>query len=340
MQERTNGKGWGGRGSVQPILLAAVIVAMLAAAALILAMPPAKDEIAIGGPPSDAATLILTAQDRGIFPANGINATLVEYPTGMAAIDALLRGDIGIAGASEYPVVVSAFMHRNISIIGSVARSYNEYLVLRADGGIGNVSGLKGKRIALPVHTMPEFYLGRYLNLHGMGIHDVELVNTGPDLAVAALQNGSVDAAVSWYPYISRAAGGNPGIVKLPVQSGQAQYAVLVARDDWIADHPAEIKKLLRSLSQAEEYTMISRQDAKRVLADRYGYTDAYVEQVWPDNEFALSLDQSLVTAMEDESRWMIRNNLTNTTEVPDFRQFLYPDGLDAVKPGAVSIVR
>ncbi len=41
---------------------------------------------------------------------------------------------------------------------------------------------------------------------------------------------------------------------------------------------------------------------------------------------------------MEDEARWMIANNLTNATAVPDFRRYLYTDGLNAVKTGAVNI--
>jgi len=65
-----------------------------------------------------------------------------------------------------------------------------------------------------------------------------------------------------------------------------------------------------------------------------------YMATVWQQNQFSLTLDQSLVLAMEDEARWMIRNNLTNATAIPDFRNFLYTDGLDTVKPGSVKIIR
>jgi hypothetical protein len=43
---------------------------------------------------------------------------------------------------------------------------------------------------------------------------------------------------------------------------------------------------------------------------------------------------------MEDEARWMIANNLSNVTNVPDFRQYMYTDGLLQVKPGSVNIIR
>jgi hypothetical protein len=42
---------------------------------------------------------------------------------------------------------------------------------------------------------------------------------------------------------------------------------------------------------------------------------------------------------MEDEGRWMIRNNLTNAETVPDFRKYLSTDSLERVSPGSVKII-
>ena len=43
---------------------------------------------------------------------------------------------------------------------------------------------------------------------------------------------------------------------------------------------------------------------------------------------------------MEDEARWMITNNLTTEKQVPNFLDYIYEDGLKAVKPEAVNIIR
>jgi hypothetical protein len=63
------------------------------------------------------------------------------------------------------------------------------------------------------------------------------------------------------------------------------------------------------------------------------------MQAVWPDHQFALSLDQSLVLAMEDEGRWMIDNNLTGEKTIPDFRKYIYTRGLEGVKPDSVNII-
>ena len=67
--------------------------------------------------------------------------------------------------------------------------------------------------------------------------------------------------------------------------------------------------------------------------------TASQVETGWAQNQYSLSLDQSLVLAMEDETRWMIENDMTNATAVPDFRKYLYSDGLESVRPGSVNIL-
>jgi NitT/TauT family transport system substrate-binding protein len=49
-------------------------------------------------------------------------------------------------------------------------------------------------------------------------------------------------------------------------------------------------------------------------------------------------LDQELLTLMEDEGRWAIRNKLTNAEKIPDYSIFLYLEGLKKIKPEAVGV--
>jgi NitT/TauT family transport system substrate-binding protein len=43
---------------------------------------------------------------------------------------------------------------------------------------------------------------------------------------------------------------------------------------------------------------------------------------------------------MEDEARWRIENNLTDKTAVPNYLDFMYFGGLQAVKPEAITAIR
>ena len=64
------------------------------------------------------------------------------------------------------------------------------------------------------------------------------------------------------------------------------------------------------------------------------------METVWSQNQFSLSLDQSLIVAMEDEARWMIKNDLTTEKQVPNFVDHIFTKMvLKQVKPEAVNII-
>ena len=43
--------------------------------------------------------------------------------------------------------------------------------------------------------------------------------------------------------------------------------------------------------------------------------------------------------SIQDEAQWLISNQLTNATTVPNFINYVYEDGLKSVKPGAVNII-
>jgi NitT/TauT family transport system substrate-binding protein len=72
----------------------------------------------------------------------------------------------------------------------------------------------------------------------------------------------------------------------------------------------------------------------------RLNYDKAYIDEVWPKYTFALSLDEALIVAMEDEARWMIAHNLTAEKSVPNFADYIREAGLKVVEPKAVTIVR
>ena len=76
------------------------------------------------------------------------------------------------------------------------------------------------------------------------------------------------------------------------------------------------------------------------IVQKRLNYDDAYMKTMRHQHQYSLSLDQSLILAMEDEARWVIDNDPTTEKQVPDFLEYIHADGLAAVKPGAVNIIR
>jgi NitT/TauT family transport system substrate-binding protein len=326
------------------VLSIIVVVALVVAGAWFLGSSglgsqETPESITLGNMLYEYSGLVFIADDRGFFAANGLNVTLRDYVSTVASITGLENNETDITLVPEYSIVTEAFKKENITVIGNSDKYESVFLISRKDRGIENVSDLKGRKIGGSKGTIGEFYLGRFLELNGMRIEDVTFTDMPTTQYVETITNGSVDAVIVVYKYLDQSReqlGSN--LVAWPIQSSQKGYVVLTCRNDWASSHPETIIKVLKSVKQAEDYAITHPAEARAIIQKRMNYTDTAMADIWPDHEYALTLDQSLITAMEDEARWMIANNLTNATEIPDFRKYISTEGLKAVKPGSVRI--
>ncbi|MFB3764901.1 MAG: ABC transporter substrate-binding protein [Methanotrichaceae archaeon] len=302
--------------------------------------PDTLEPITVGSPPFELSMYIYIAQDRDLFKKNGLNVTLRDdYMDGVAPLNDMVKGDLDIAVTAEYPVVAAIFNDKRVCIFASIDKHQNEKIIGRRDHGIKNTSDLKGKKVGVPRGTICEFFLGRFLELHGIGLQDVTLVDVPPSRAVDAIANGSIDAIIYYQPYVyemEKRLGYNG--ISWQAQSNQLLYGVLVSRDAWIAAHPELINKFLRSLDEAEQYSIDHPSDAEAIVQKRLNFSDEYMATVWPNHYFSLSLDQSLLIAMSDEGHWMINNNFTSRKTLPYFQDYIYTKGIEEVKPESVNI--
>ena len=300
------------------------------------------ESINVAYSPFESVTLFWVAEEQHFFSQNGLNVTSHKYDTGAGALDGVLKGEADIVvGTTEFPFTARVLNQARISTIGSISKSEFTYLVGRADRGINEVSDLKGKTVGTTFGTIAHFYLGRFLELNGLSIQDVTLVDLKtPAEWVDAVVNGSIDAVATAQPYADLAKDGlGDNAVVWSIQSSQPLYAQAIATDEWIMNHPELVNRFLKSLLQAEDFAINHPAEAKAIVKNQLNLSDAYTDKVWSQNQFSLSLDQSLLLAMQDEAQWLISNNLTNATTVPNFIDYVYLDGLKSVKPDAVNII-
>jgi NitT/TauT family transport system substrate-binding protein len=295
--------------------------------------------LTLGLPPLEQNALIYIADKQGYFAENGLHVLIKDYDSGVTAIQGVLEEEVDLAGTAEFPVVRALMQKNPLSIIASSDKFENDYLVGRKDRGIENILDLKGRRIGVTLGTINEFYLARFLELNGIAFHEVTPVDLRPAQFVEAITTGEVDALIAWQPYIHQISEKQPNTVLWQAQNHQAVYGLLVGRDEWLALHSHTVEQFLRALEQAEGYLLSSHDQAKEIVQERLGYDSAYIASVWTQHHFSLSLEFSLVIAMNDEAHWIIHNDLSVEKEVPNFLDSIYLDGLEAVKPNAVNIV-
>jgi ABC-type nitrate/sulfonate/bicarbonate transport system substrate-binding protein len=285
---------------------------------------------------------IVVAEERHFFSESGITVTVKSYDTGLGAMNALLQGEVDVAGnVSDYVFATKALEGRPVKILASFDRDDYVFILGRKDHGIQDIADLRGARIGVLRGTAQEFYLGRFLQLHGMSTKDVRLVSV-PTLSdsVDRIVSGDIDAIVSVDPYLNDAQvklGENA--IEWPAQSSQPFYALLVAKTDWISSHGEAVERFLSALGKAEDFILQNPDGAKKIAEMKMGFSQQFTERIWSRNVYSLSLEQSLVTALQDEARWLIAEGLTEAKQVPNFRASMYVEGLKAVQPNTVNVI-
>ena len=297
------------------------------------------DSVTVALPPLEQDALMYVAANQGFFGNNDLNVTFRNYDSGTTAINSLLSGGANIAESAEYPFVNDAFQNQSLSIIACNDQFQNDYIVALESHGIENVSDLMGKKIGVDEGTIAEFYLGRFLQLNGMDIQDVNLVNVVPSEYVSVIANGTVDALAAWQPYINQIQNQVGGIVTWSLNSAQQAFGILICNNGWLNQNAGVAERFLKALDEAQDYILNNPEQAKMIVQNQLNYTSSYIDSVWPLHDFSLSLDQSLVIAMQDEAQWMINNQFTNQTQIPNFTNYIYTRGLTAVDPQSVTLV-
>jgi NitT/TauT family transport system substrate-binding protein len=282
--------------------------------------------------------LLYVAEAQKFFDRENLDVAFLDYQEGALAVG-LLRGEVDVATASDFAFVSYAFNSSDLRILASIATVDAIEIVARSDRGIAEPSQLMGKSVGVVRRSVGEFYLGRFLALNHLSLDDVKVVYLSPDEIAAHLTTGEIDAACMWQPYaykIESALGTNA--VTWSAQGGQDFFVLLISRNEWVSAHSSAIERLLSAFLQAEQFAGTHVNEIQALMAERFGYDASYVKSILPKLTLAVTLPQELLVVMEDEARWSIQSNLTEKKKVPNYLNFIYFDGLMAVKQDAVTI--
>lgn len=302
--------------------------------------PPEAVTFAYTVLPDAALAQIATA--NGYYLQEGLAVTPQMHQIGKEALQAVLDGKADFATVAETPVMFSIMKGDKIAIIATIDTSNkNMAIVARKDRSMRGFADLQDKKIATTFGTIGEFFMDSILVANGISRRNVKAVNLPPEDLQKALVNGDVDAISVWNPILSRTQKkiGDGGITFYGEDVYTQTYNIVAAKE-YIRRNPGRVVKLLRAIIRAEEFVRNNPAEAQRIVADSSHTDKALVSETWPTNNFRAVLDQSLVLALEDQSRWAIKSKLTASNKFPDYLDFIYFEGLESVRPEAVRITR
>jgi ABC-type nitrate/sulfonate/bicarbonate transport system substrate-binding protein len=316
------------------------------AAAALLAMAAgisASSELTIAVSRSSLSLPLWVADELRLFAAEGLAAKTRECLGGHRCIKQMLDGEVSLATSSEMPIMVNSLDGADFAVVATFAASKRDVkLVARKSAAIAGARDLVGKRVGTMGGTSAHYFLDLYLLFNGIDPKAVTVVLLDPEQMVTAMREGTVDALATFEPFAYRSmlALGDDGIL-LPTARIYSETFNLSAKRKLIAEREADLVKLMRALAKAQRFIHENPQRAKAILKDRMQEDQGYIDATWSDFEYRVSLDQPLISTLEGQARWAIREGyMPRGRRIANFLHYVAPEPLRKADPAAVTLVK
>lgn len=253
--------------------------ACLACAATALGSAHADEVVRFGVQP--ATQPIYIARAAGLLaPIEAryhVKIRFYNFSYGAPENQAMAAGDLDLASAGMGPAVVAA-ARLPAELLGITILEQTA-IIVPAASPIHALAQLKGKRIAYPGEGSQQYpLLLKALQQAGLTQSDVTLFKTkGSDVATL-VEDGSVDAGITWDPHVSQAlASGKARVLAkaeniLPLKDGHYIGNGVYGRTAFVDAHPALVEAILGAIIQAERLVLAHPDEAVAMWSRQIGF--------------------------------------------------------------------
>lgn len=299
---------------------------------------------------SAASHIALTS---GSIAAQKLDFTPISVAAGPDVVAALRSSSASGADAGNLanePVAAMIGAGSEPIILATVLSSAEDVkmVTFERNGITADPRTLKGKTVGVVLDTVGESYLVELLKRGGLTVSDVRLVNARPTELQSALVRGDLDAAVLWDPFITQA----PRIYEAQRKSGAvrdrgaarvlldkslftSRIHVVTTREH-LADHRANLVKMLRALIASEAYVASNRAAAQREVETWLGLQSGDLGEFFRSTSFRVHIDRAGTEAALGAVLTRLRHKQPSTRIPTSFDPYFDPSLLREVDPSRV----
>lgn len=286
------------------------------------------------------STPFYVAEHLGLFTQHCGKVEILEVLGGKRSFATMMSNDVDFATSSDSVIVYQSFQRDDFANIATFVESVNDIkIIAHSNAQIRSGEDLRGKTIGYIQGSASDYFLSAFLGLHELQKSDVNLVPLSPEQTDQALIEGKVDAISTWEPYAFKAKQGLPDLTNtLDTKHIYSLTFNLLAKKATLKNQPDKASCLLRSLSEAIDYISVNPKKAQKILKDKLNLGQDFIDWVWPDYLFILSLNKSLILSMKSQSKWQIENGTFEKHPNPDFLSYIDSAHLRTINPSAVRL--
>lgn len=238
------------------------------------------------------------AQEKGYFAEENLEVALKKLDSSKLATDAIYSGDIDVsAGSSTVPLLAAESNQAGKAKIYALGYTGNQekttlgaFVVLN-ESAIKAPTDLAGKKISVFPGGTAKILLTRYLKAQNVDTAGVQWVEQLPNLWVASLQNGAVDAVFAYEPTLTIFKQDQTKPVRVfgygaleneidPLYLGGSSL-----NSDFLARNPEAAKAYIRAYYKGIDFIKSNESEARKILAKYTGIQEGVANAInlYPD---------------------------------------------------------
>ena len=249
----------------------------ISAAANVAAAEPLKIRLGYGVAAEEQLWLLLAKPDIGTHYGKDYTVDGTRFSGSDKRAQAFEAGAIDIASSSANGVIFAAAEGVKGKIIASISREskrgYSTSFYALASSPIKTVRDLKGKTIAINgFETSGHLWLKTALEQAGLAESDVTIVPISFPAMAESLRSGKIDVGEFPQPFdalLHKEAQVTKIFSAKDAIPTDEELIVLVAKDEFLKAHTAEIKAFLADLRAATAFYLQHAKEARQILLDQ-----------------------------------------------------------------------
>ena len=292
----------------------------------------------------DMPTVI--AEQEGLFERQGLKVNVALHHTGSKNLGLLRAGEADFALMALTPIVLDRLADPSPGgpddpvILASLVHSTRlNHVVASASGPVETPSDLVGRRVALRKGTKAEFVWWLFAHFNGFSPDAAELVDYPVTRIADALQDGEVDAAVLWEPWLSRLnESGGKTFRSFPGSNVHTAKWVLVTTRAAALEHPGRSEAVLAAYRDAIALIDRAPEAAIATYARRADIAEDVLRRNWPKLDYQLNLEWSVLATLQQQMDWAMRTGRRRASQSGGVLDLIDATALRSLDPAAVGI--
>lgn len=318
------------RAAKTAVLASAAMFGVTAASAEALAPLDPPQPVKVAYVPIMKFATAYVAEQRGLFDKYGLDVEFERVKSGTEAIAFLTQDSIDVGGIAIVTSLWNSWQ-RGLDIrifapgaLEPMVDSPTKLILRKAladDGSVKTVADLKGKRVATAggPGSGGEYLVAKALERGNLTIRDIEILNiANPDMP-AALENGSVDAAIAGSPFADQMLNAGHGVVLETDLTPGLMTVAFVGSGKFLNERPEAAERFVAALVEAARLMQGDDYLAPENIEAYLGYTNSTEEAVRSGSPVIYDPNQEIsVDGLADVERVHRENGRTEYEEPLD----------------------